>query len=74
MDCYCTKLKFKNRYFTVWIKPKIVENLGFVQYDVDSYDLEIETKHSLSGDDFTALKQYLEEEGYVEAAREWVDG
>jgi hypothetical protein len=69
---YCIKLKFKNRYFTVWIKPKLVENLGFVKFHDTAYDLEIETKGSLSGDDFTALSDYLKQEGYIEAAKEFL--
>jgi hypothetical protein len=37
----------------------------------DGFDIELGSKKRISGDYFQALKQYLEEEGYFEAAREW---
>lgn len=37
----------------------------------DGFDIELGTKQRISGDYFQALKQYLEEEGYFDAAREW---
>ena len=39
--------------------------------DEDHYDLEIRSKKKISGHDFQALRNYLQEEGYIEAAREW---
>lgn len=37
----------------------------------DGFDIELATKQRISGDYFQALKKYLEEEGYFEAAKEW---
>lgn len=56
---YSIKIKFNDRYFDVTIKPK----------PEDGYDLEIGTRGRLSGDQFQALKKYLEEEGYIDQAR-----
>jgi hypothetical protein len=59
-DAYNTTLMFKNRIFHIYIKP----------YG-EGFDLEIKTKKSLSGNDFQALKHYLIEEGYIDAAKDW---
>jgi hypothetical protein len=59
-DTYSTTLTFKKRQFQVFIKP----------YG-EGFDLEIRTKKPLSGEDFQALKHYLIEEGYVDAAKDW---
>jgi hypothetical protein len=59
---YTTKIKFDKRAFEVSIFPK----------GGGKYDLEIETKGSLCGDDYMRLKKYLEEEGYIDAAQEWL--
>jgi hypothetical protein len=37
----------------------------------DGFDIEINTKKRISGDYFQALRQYLETEGFYDAAREW---
>jgi hypothetical protein len=37
----------------------------------EGFDIEIGCKSRICGDDFQALKRYLDEEGYFEAAREW---
>jgi len=50
-----------NKNFGIYILTK----------DEDQFDLHIELKGSLCGDDFVLLRKYLIEEGYVEAAREW---
>ena len=60
-NTYNTKLTFKGRYFDVGIRP--VEDGG--------YDIEVRVKGSLSGDDFQALRQYLDSEGYLEAATDY---
>jgi hypothetical protein len=39
----------------------------------DGFNIELGTKKRISGDYFQALKKYLEEEGYFEAAREWCE-
>lgn len=63
MDTYYTKLTFKGRPFNIGIKP----------VDYDGYDIEVRVKGPLSGDDFQALRQYLDNEGYLEMAREFID-
>ena len=62
MKTYTTKLKFKDHDFEIGIIP--VEGGGF--------DLEVVTKGRMSGDMFQSLRKYLDEEGYLEAAREFV--
>lgn len=62
MKKYDTQIKFKNRNFKLNILPK----------DNDGFDLEMEFKGSLSGEDFQDLRKYLIDEGYVDAARNWV--
>ena len=64
MKKYAVHIKFKNRNFKLNILPK----------DNDGFDLEMEFKGSLSGEDFTDLRKYLIDEGYVDAARSWVEG
>jgi hypothetical protein len=59
-NVYSVNLFFKKRQFQVFIKP----------YG-DGFDLKIRTKKPLSGEDFQALKHYLIEEGYVDAAKDW---
>jgi hypothetical protein len=60
-ECYYTKIKFLNKNFGIHILTK----------EEDQFDLHIELKGSLCGDDFILLRKYLIEEGYVDAAREW---
>ncbi|MEY4370916.1 MAG: hypothetical protein RIQ48_632 [Pseudomonadota bacterium] len=62
METYYIKLTFKGRYFDIGITP--------VEYD--GYDIEVRVKEKLSGDDFRSLRQYLENEGYFEAARNFL--
>lgn len=58
---YSIKIKFKDRYFDVTIKSK----------RDGGYDLEIGTRGRLSGNEFQALKKYLEDEGYIDQAKEF---
>ena len=60
-NIFYTKLTFKGRYFDVGIRP----------VGSDGYDIEVRVKGKLSGDDFQALRQYLDSEGYLEAARDY---
>ncbi len=60
-NTYNTKLTFKGRHFDIGIRP--VED--------DGYDIEVRVKGSLSGDDFQALRKYLDNEGYLDAARDY---
>ena len=62
MPIYYTKLKFKGKQMEVGIRP-IGDN---------GYDIELRSKERISGDEFQALKKYLEEEGYFEAARNFL--
>jgi len=62
MSTYYTKLQFKGKYMEVGIKP----------LDTDGYDIELRSKERISGDEFQALRHYLEEEGYLDAARKYV--
>ena len=61
MKSYNIKVKFQNRYFDVGILPK---DTGF--------DLELSFKGTLSGDDYQGLRNYLVEEGYVDAAKDFL--
>lgn len=64
MKKYAINIKFKNRNFKLNILPK----------EKDGFDLEMEVKGSLSGEDFQDLRKYLLDEGYVDAARSWIKG
>ena len=59
-NTYSTKLTFNGRHFDVGIR----------HVDSEGYDIEVGVKGALSGDDFQALRQYLDSEGYLEAARD----
>jgi hypothetical protein len=63
MSTYYTKLSYKDRYFDIGIKP--LKN--------DGYDIEVRVKGRLSGDDFQGLRKYLDEEGFLEAARNFIN-
>ena len=57
------KINFNNKVFRVLVtinKPK--DENGY------HYNLEIRTKEKLSGDEFQKLRNYLEQEGYVDEA------
>lgn len=60
-NTYYTQLTFKGRHFEIGICP--VNDGGF--------DIEVRVKGSLSGDDFQALRKYLDDEGYLEVASEF---
>lgn len=59
---YNIKLKFKGKQMEVGIRP--VGN--------DGYDIELCSKERISGDEFQALRKYLKEEGYLEAAKDFL--
>jgi len=61
MPMYTTKLTFKGLSLEVGIQP----------VGSDGFDLEIRSRHSLSGEYFQALRKYLIDEGYVDAAKNW---
>ncbi len=58
---YYTKITFKD----------IKCELRLIPRDDEGFDIELASKQRISGDYFQALKTYLKEEGYFEAAREW---
>ena len=57
---YYTRIRFKDKHYEVRLIPH-----------GDAFDIEIASKSRISGDEFQSLKKYLDDEGYVEAAREW---
>lgn len=59
---YYTRLAFKGIQCEVRLIP-----------NGEGFDIELGSKKRISGDYFQALKQYLEEEGYFDAARKWCD-
>jgi hypothetical protein len=59
---YYTRLTFKGIKCEIRLIPR---EKGF--------DIELASKQRISGEYFQALRVYLEEEGYFEAAREWCD-
>ena len=62
MSTYYTKLQFKGKYMEIGIKP----------VGSDGYDIELRSKERISGDEFQALRKYLKEEGYFEAAKDFL--
>lgn len=62
MPTYYTKLKFKGKQMEVGIRP----------VGSDGYDIELRSKERISGDEFQALRKYLEQEGYLEAAKDYL--
>ena len=59
---YYTRLTFKDIPCEIRLIP-----------NGDGFNIELGTKKRISGDYFQALKKYLEEEGYFEAARNWCE-
>jgi hypothetical protein len=57
---YYTRLTFKGIKCEIRLIPR-----------EEGFDIELASKQRISGDYFQALRTYLEEEGYFEAAREW---
>lgn len=59
------KIKLNDKSFLVRIKINEPKNeKGY------HYNLEIRTKEKMSGDEFQKLRNYLEQEGYVDEAEE----
>jgi hypothetical protein len=59
---YC-KVKFNNRTFKVRLYP--------TEENKKNFSVELETNGWLSGEDYTALKNYLQQEGYMDEAYEY---
>jgi len=63
---YCKLLTFHQKSFAVYItinSPK--------DFDGYHYNIELRTPERISGNEFCALKRYLEEEGYIDDALEY---
>jgi hypothetical protein len=56
---YYTRIRFKDKYYEICLIPR-----------GEGFDIEIACRSRISGDEFQALKKYLDDEGYFEAARE----
>jgi hypothetical protein len=61
---YETDLTYNKKKYKIRIKT-IFE----IDDDKEHYDLEVSTNKKMSGNEFLALRKYLEEEGYIEQAR-----
>lgn len=63
---YCKLLTFNQKSFAVYITINSPKDL-----DGYHYNLELRTSERISGNEFCALRRYLEEEGYVDDALEF---
>lgn len=61
---YELDLTYNKRKYNIKIKT-----IFGIDDEQEHYDLEISTNKQLSGNEFIALRKYLEEEGYIEEAR-----
>jgi hypothetical protein len=61
---YKVNISFNKKDFTIFI---IINRISESE-DEYHYDMEIRTKHRISGDEFQKLKKYLENEGYIDSA------
>jgi len=62
---YETELTYNSKKYK--IKVKTIFNVE--DDERDHYDLEVSANKRMSGNEFLALRKYLEEEGYIEEAR-----
>ena len=62
---YETELTYNSKKYK--IRVKTIFNVE--DDDRDHYDLEVSSNKRMSGNEFLALRKYLEEEGYIEEAR-----
>lgn len=60
---YFCEVRFKDRSYKVRLYP--------TEENPNKFVMEIETKGWLSGDVFSSLKHYLQEEGYIDQAYEY---
>ena len=68
MDMYETDLTYNSKKYRIKIKTIF----GIEDDDErEHYDLEVSSNRRMSGNEFLALRKYLEEEGYVQEAREY---
>lgn len=57
---YYTRLTFKGIKCEIRLIPRD-----------NGFDIELASKQRISGEYFQCLKEYLKEEGYFDAARDW---
>ncbi len=57
---YYTRIRFKDKHYEIRLMPR-----------GEGFDIELASKSRISGEEFQALKKYLDDEGYFDAAREW---
>jgi hypothetical protein len=62
---YETELTYNSKKYK--IRVKTIFNVE--DDERDHYDLEVSSNKRMSGNEFLALRKYLEEEGYIEEAR-----
>ena len=62
---YETELTYNSKKYR--IRVKTIFNVE--DDERDHYDLEVSANKRMSGNEFLALRKYLEEEGYIEEAR-----
>jgi len=62
---YETELTYNSKKYR--IRVKTIFNVE--DDDRDHYDLEVSSNKRMSGNEFLALRKYLEEEGYIQEAR-----
>jgi hypothetical protein len=61
---YETDLTYNRKKYKIKIKT-----IFGIEDCEEHYDLEVSTNRKMSGNEFLALRKYLEEEGYIEQAR-----
>jgi len=61
---YETDLTYNKKKYKIKVKT-----IFGIDDGKDHYDLEVSTNKKMSGNEFLALRKYLEEEGYIEEAR-----
>ena len=64
---YKTTLSFNKKQFVIFVKINSVDPSNEHYH----YDIELRTKQKISGNEFQKLRQYLESEGYIDAAIEY---
>jgi hypothetical protein len=61
---YKLAIDFNRKKFVIFVQ---INKIGDTKEEYH-YNLELRTKHKLSGNEFQKLKKYLEDEGYIDEA------
>jgi len=61
---YKLAIDFNKKKFVIFVQ---INKIGNTKEEYH-YNLELRTKHRLSGNEFQKLKKYLEDEGYIDEA------